>query len=73
MAAQFSYVQDSLGTEPHRLAVLLTRPGETFESVKDHLEKAATKLGELLVSGKPLCAEYGFDGEHLWELSPRTN
>jgi hypothetical protein len=68
LAAQFSYVDDRLGSEGHRTAVLLTRPGESFESVKDHLEKVATKLAELLEHGKPLCAEYGFDGEYLWEL-----
>lgn len=68
LAAQFSYIHDDLGIEPHRFAVVLTRTGEDFESVKDQLEKAATKLAELLEHGKPLCAQYGFDGENLWEL-----
>jgi len=69
LAAQFSYMHDRLGTEARRIAVVLTRPGESLESVKNHLEAAADKLAELLESGKPLAAEYGFDGERLSVLN----
>jgi hypothetical protein len=68
LVGQFFYVHDRMGDDAHWTAVLLTRPGESFESVKDHFERVATKLAELLERGNPLCAEYGFDGEQLWEL-----
>jgi hypothetical protein len=68
LAAQFSYVDDALGTRVHRVAVILTRAGETVEGVKAQLEDAATTLAELLERGRALSSEYSYDGEQLWEI-----
>jgi hypothetical protein len=64
---QFSYLHDGLGAEPHRVDLMLTRPGENFEEVTTQFEKAALKLAELLERGTGLSLKYGFDGEVLWE------
>jgi hypothetical protein len=66
--AQFSYIHDTLGTDVHRTAVLLTRPGESHESATVQLQRAALKLAELLKSGGRLAFQYGFDGKKLWEF-----
>jgi hypothetical protein len=68
VVAQFSYIHDSLGSEAHRAAVLLTRPGESFESATVQLKSAAFKLADLLKSVGRLSFQYGFDGKQLWEL-----
>ena len=68
LVAQFSYVHDQLGSGAHWAAVLLTKPGNSFDGVKNQLEFVANKFTELLQGGKPLCAEYGFDGHQIWEL-----
>ena len=68
VVAQFSYIHDSLGTDVHRTAVVLTRPGESRESATVQLKTAALKLAELLKSGGRLAFQYGFDGKQLWEF-----
>ena len=57
LAAQFTYVLDRLGNGGHRTAVLLSRFGDTRESVVKQAEKAATGLAELLEKGEALAAD----------------
>ena len=68
LAAGFWYVHVAFAPTPITVSVLLTAPPMEFAVLEGQLRQIADLLAEELLTGRPLCPQYEFDGEHLTEM-----